>query len=88
MGLITPRPVMFVNGASDPQMPVAAVRHLADAAREPKTSIWLDTGHLMPTDSALIRALVDTAFATMRGLHAPPDPTHCREAARRPPAGH
>ena len=60
---IAPRPIVMVNGIDDPQMPAEAVRRLYDAAREPKKQIWLRTGHLMPTDSALIRALIDTAFA-------------------------
>ena len=64
-GRIAPRPLVMVNGVDDPQMPVGAVRSLYDAARAPKTLIWLRTGHLMPTDSALIRALVDTALARM-----------------------
>lgn len=62
VGYIAPRPIVMVNGIDDPQMPVEAVRHLYDAARPPKSIVWLRTGHLMPTDSALIRALVDTAF--------------------------
>lgn len=78
VGLIAPRPIVFVNGMDDPQMPVAAARRLFDAAHAPKSAIWLRTGHLMPTDSALIRTLVDTAFATMSVLRARPDPTHCR----------
>ena len=77
IGLVAPRPIVFVNGVDDPQMPVAAVRQLFGAAREPKSSIWLRTGHLMPTDSALIRTLVDTALATMSVLRAPSDPVHC-----------
>ena len=36
-----------------------------DAARDPKTLIWLRTGHLLPTDSVLIRALVDTALSRL-----------------------
>jgi len=52
-------------------MPAAAARDLYDAAREPKTQIWLKTGHLMPTDSALIRSLVDTALSRMPVLARP-----------------
>jgi hypothetical protein len=62
---IAPRPVLMINGVDDPQMPREAVESLYDAAREPKTLIWLRTGHLMPTDSVLIRALVDTALARL-----------------------
>ena len=80
IALVAPRPVVFVNGIDDPQMPAEAARRLSDAARDPKTSIWLKTGHLMPTDSALIRTLVDTAFATMSVLHQQSDPGRCRAA--------
>jgi fermentation-respiration switch protein FrsA (DUF1100 family) len=62
---IAPRPVVMINGVDDPQMPTAAVRALYDALRPPKTLIWLHTGHLMPDDSLLIRALVDTALARL-----------------------
>ena len=78
IAFVAPRPIVFVNGVDDPQMPVAAVGRLFDAAHAPKSSIWLRTGHLMPTDSALIRTLVDTAFATMSVLRAAPDPSRCR----------
>ncbi|HUF29563.1 MAG TPA: hypothetical protein VMM77_02790, partial [Gemmatimonadaceae bacterium] len=63
--LIAPRPIIMVNGIDDPQMPVEAAQALYRAAREPKDLIWMRTGHLMPTDSALIRTLVDTAMARM-----------------------
>jgi hypothetical protein len=63
--LIAPRPLLMINGADDPQMPRSAVEALYDAARDPKTLIWLRTGHLLPTDSVLIRALVDTALARL-----------------------
>lgn len=59
---IAPRPLIMVNGRDDPQMPAQAVRALYAAAREPKTLIWLTTGHLLPTDRPLIRALVDTTL--------------------------
>jgi hypothetical protein len=72
---IAPRPLVMVNGIDDPQMPQSAVRELYDAARQPKTLIWLRTGHLMPEDSTLIRALVDTALdrlPVLRGTVATP----------------
>lgn len=65
VGRISPRPVIMVNGIDDEQMPRPAVEALYEAAREPKELIWMRTGHLMPNDSALIRALVDTAFARL-----------------------
>lgn len=71
IGAISPRPVILVNGLDDPQMPAEAARDLYDAAREPKAQIWLETGHLMPTDSALIRSLVDTALSRLPVLARP-----------------
>jgi hypothetical protein len=65
VALIAPRPVLMINGIDDPQMPKDAVESLYHAARDPKTLIWLRTGHLLPTDSVLIRALVDTALARL-----------------------
>jgi hypothetical protein len=62
---IAPRPLVMVNGRDDPQMPAEAVRALYAAAREPKSLIWLTTGHLQPTDTALIRVLVDTTLARL-----------------------
>ena len=74
---IAPRPLVMINGIDDPQMPAEAVRRLYDAAREPKTMIWLRTGHLMPTDSALIRSLIDTAFARLPVLRDTAAPARC-----------
>jgi fermentation-respiration switch protein FrsA (DUF1100 family) len=68
IGHIAPRPIIMVNGSDDPQMPVDAVQALYEAAKEPKAQVWMRTGHLMPTDSTLIRALVDTALARMTVL--------------------
>lgn len=65
---IAPRPILMVNGEDDPQMPRRAVMALYDAARQPKTLIWLKTGHLHPTDSVLVRALVDTTLARLPAL--------------------
>jgi len=70
VGAISPRPLVMVNGRNDPQMPMGAVRALYAAAAKPKALIWLDTGHLLPTDSALIRALVDTTLARLPALQA------------------
>ncbi|MGH7719908.1 MAG: alpha/beta hydrolase family protein [Gemmatimonadaceae bacterium] len=72
VGRIAPRPLVMVNGVDDPQMPREAVEALYDAAREPKTIVWMRTGHLMPTDSALIRVLVDTTLARMPMLGGSP----------------
>ncbi|MGI9077032.1 MAG: hypothetical protein ACR2G6_06825 [Gemmatimonadaceae bacterium] len=72
---IAPRPVIMVNGQDDRQMPVQAVRALYAAAREPKTLIWLTTGHLLPTNTPLIRALVDTTLARLPVLETRSHPS-------------
>jgi hypothetical protein len=82
IGRIAPRQVVMVNGLDDPQMPEVAVRHLYDAAREPKAMIWLRTGHLMPTDSALIRTLIDTAFARLPVLRSASPASGCSPRTR------
>ncbi|CAN5363388.1 hypothetical protein BH23GEM2_BH23GEM2_15850 [soil metagenome] len=69
---IAPRPLVMVNGRGDPQMPVEAVQALYDAAREPKTLIWLQTGHVQPGDTQLVRALVDTMLDRLPALHIAP----------------
>lgn len=78
VGRIAPRPVVMVNGIDDPQMPREAVQPLYDAARPPKALVWMRTGHLLPTDSALIRTLVDTAMARLPVLHPGASRTGCR----------
>lgn len=78
IGRVAPRPIIMVNGIDDPQMPVDAVKALYQAAEEPKSIVWLRTGHLMPTDSALIRSLVDTAFARIPILHEMAPDARCK----------
>lgn len=62
---IAPRPLLLVNGLHDDRIPRESASALMSAARQPKELVWLPTGHLEPEDTALIRALVDTAFARM-----------------------
>lgn len=46
VGAIAPRPLLLIGGAQDPVVPAWMVRHLYDAARDPK-EIWIvpDAGH-------------------------------------------
>ena len=46
VGEISPRPVFMLNGKNDPAMPERYSRLLHEAAREPKTVRWIDTGHV------------------------------------------
>lgn len=43
---ISPRPLFMLNGLVDPRIPVRCSRALHETAREPKTVVWLDVGHL------------------------------------------
>jgi fermentation-respiration switch protein FrsA (DUF1100 family) len=77
---IAPRPLVMVNGFDDAQMPRSTVESLYNAAREPKTLVWLRTGHLTPTDTTLVQTLVDTALVLLPVLRgavptAPPSRT-------------
>ena len=46
VGQIAPRPVLLQNGKDDAVVSPAAGQALQDAAREPKTVIWYEGGHL------------------------------------------
>lgn len=47
IGEVSPRPIFFLNGTEDLGFPVASVRLLHDAAREPKTIRWIEAGHVI-----------------------------------------
>lgn len=46
VGHISPRPVLMVNGEQDRIIPPSAARTLHAAAKEPKTIIWYEGGHV------------------------------------------
>jgi predicted esterase len=46
IGSVSPRPVYMLNGTGDPRMPEHCSRRLHEAARDPKTVRWIDTGHV------------------------------------------
>jgi pimeloyl-ACP methyl ester carboxylesterase len=62
---IAPRPILFVNGSFDDRVPRSSAERLHAAATGPRDIVWLPTGHLEPGDAALVRELVDTAFARL-----------------------
>ena len=43
---ISPRPLLMINGSVDRRIPVQCSSILHETAREPKTVVWLDAGHL------------------------------------------
>ena len=46
VGRISPRPLFVLSGSGDDRMPLDASRLLHEAAGEPKTIRWIDTGHV------------------------------------------
>jgi len=46
VGDISPRPLLMISGIQDPRIPARCSRLLHDAAGQPKTVKWLDTGHV------------------------------------------
>ena len=47
-GMISPRPLLMINGREDHTVPPAAAQALFDAAREPKRIEWYEGGHTNP----------------------------------------
>lgn len=65
VGEIAPRHILFVNGRFDDRVPRSSAERLHAAATGPTDVVWLSTGHLEAADTALVRELVDTAFARL-----------------------
>lgn len=65
VGAIAPRRIVMVNGRRDERIPVASARLLYEAAREPKTLVWLDAAHISPRNDSLLQAIADTAVRVL-----------------------
>jgi fermentation-respiration switch protein FrsA (DUF1100 family) len=68
--LIAPRQFLMVNGADDSLVPPASALALYEAAREPKTLVWVRGEHVQPRERELVER-VATAVVTWlvsRGL--------------------
>jgi uncharacterized protein len=48
VGRIAPRPVLFINAKDDRMIPKAAAQRLQAAAKEPKTILTVEGGHIIP----------------------------------------
>ncbi len=53
IGLMSPRPVLMLNGRNDPIVPPSWAQRLYDAAKEPKRIVWYDTEHSVPPVQAM-----------------------------------
>ena len=72
MAGIAPRHILFVNGRFDDRVPRSSAERLHAATTGSADVVWLPTGHLEPGDTALVRELVDTAFARLPVLGSRP----------------
>ncbi len=74
---IAPRPVLFLNGSNDEQIPRANADALFEAAREPKTRILLPSGHVRPDNVRLTRMILDSLRGELgrMGILPPGSPT-------------
>ena len=50
IGHIAPRPTYLINALQDETMNEAASKLLLSAAKEPKTIVWVKSGHVLPPD--------------------------------------
>jgi dipeptidyl aminopeptidase/acylaminoacyl peptidase len=57
VGLISPRPVLFLNGLHDDIVPPEATKELFQAAGEPKEIHWYDAGHGLPREEIAARMI-------------------------------
>ncbi|MBC8101505.1 MAG: alpha/beta fold hydrolase [Cytophagales bacterium] len=72
VGLISPRPVYLLNAKDDKTMPAAAARRLQEAAKEPKTVVWAEGGHILP--SAATRPAIIWLTEKLTATPAAPNP--------------
>lgn len=63
VGQVSPRPVVLLNALEDERIPRASVEALWNAAREPKSQVWLPGPHMQGNRQEVLRTLVDTVMA-------------------------
>lgn len=63
VGRVSPRPVVMLNALEDEKIPRASVEALWNAAREPKSQVWLPGPHMQGSRQEVLRALVDTVMS-------------------------
>jgi hypothetical protein len=70
VGLISPRPILFINGKEDDLIPPRSAESLYLKAGEPRTMIWLKSTHIRRTEDHLLRemSLDAVRWLTARGM--------------------
>ena len=65
---IAPVPLVMINGTEDEQIPRANILALYERAREPKTMVWIESGHVHPRNIDLTRKIVETLVVEMQKI--------------------
>jgi dienelactone hydrolase len=79
IGQVAPRPVVLINAEEDERLPRDAVLALWDAAREPRTLVWMPGPHVQRNRPEVIQALLAEVLQRMA---APPVPRAAPAAQR------
>jgi dienelactone hydrolase len=58
---IAPRATVVIGARADEQMPPESVEELFAAAREPKTLLWSEGGHVQPNRPEIVQSLLEMA---------------------------
>lgn len=56
---ISPRPFVMINAEEDEKIPLESIEALFQAAREPKEEIWLPGAHIRPSQTDVVRELLE-----------------------------
>lgn len=59
---VSPRPIVVINSRADPTFPEQSVKVLHQSLREPYEVIWLEGGHVKPSEKGIIKQLSDVVF--------------------------
>ena len=66
--LISPTPLIMINGTHDEQIPRANAELFYNAAREPKRITWLESRHVNPRDVELPKKIIGILKSELRRL--------------------
>jgi fermentation-respiration switch protein FrsA (DUF1100 family) len=86
---VSPVPLVMINATEDELVPRPNVLAFYEAAREPKSLIWLDAGHVHLGDRALLRRVVEEVRKALLDLKIlervrPEAPVEARSPSSRP----
>jgi fermentation-respiration switch protein FrsA (DUF1100 family) len=68
VGRISPAPLLLVHATDDPRIPKECIAALNEAAREPKTIVAFEGGHVLPEKKEVVALLVAEASDWLREL--------------------